>query len=70
MAVKAPQLERAIQKVMKSLKANPVVEPKRPPFEQRRVGWALRDGEIITSILHFEGDVSFSFERFRNLVLS
>ncbi len=35
MAGKDPQLERAIQEVMKSLKAKPVVEPKRPPFEKR-----------------------------------
>lgn len=32
---KDPQLERAIQEVMKSLKADPVVEPQRPPFEKR-----------------------------------
>lgn len=30
-----PQLERAIMEIMKSLKAKPVVEPKRPPFEKR-----------------------------------
>jgi tricorn protease len=35
MAGKDPQLERAIMEIMKSLKAKPVVEPKRPPFEKR-----------------------------------
>ncbi|TXF90857.1 peptidase S41 [Neolewinella aurantiaca] len=35
MSGKDPQLERAIMEVMKSLKAKPVTEPKRPPFEKR-----------------------------------
>lgn len=35
MSGKDPQLERAIQEIMKSLKANPPVAPKRPPFEKR-----------------------------------
>jgi tricorn protease len=35
MAGKDPQLERAIAEILKSLKANPPVTPKRPPFEKR-----------------------------------
>ncbi|MBC6995088.1 PD40 domain-containing protein [Lewinella lacunae] len=35
MAGKDPQLERAIEEIMKALQANPVQTPKRPPFEKR-----------------------------------
>ncbi|MFK8165306.1 MAG: PDZ domain-containing protein, partial [Lewinella sp.] len=35
MAGKDPQLERAIMEIMKTMKANPVPTPKRPPFEKR-----------------------------------
>ena len=35
MSGKDPQLERAIEEIMRSLKANPPVDPKRPPFEKR-----------------------------------
>lgn len=35
MAGRDPQLERAIEEIMKSMKAKPVETPKRPPFEKR-----------------------------------